>query len=376
MKKICYLVTIPLTIRAFFIPQLKKLSEVYDVSVICGPDDKLKDELGENIHYISVDIPRGVNLLKTIKAILVLRKQFKIERYDLVQYSTPNAAFCASIAAKLAGIKVRNYHLMGLRYLGAHGIGRQILKALEKISCKFSTHIECVSKSNYELGVQEGLYSHDKVVVVWNGSSGGVDLKRFDISKRAAWRTEVRHELGLLYDDFVFGFAGRITKDKGINEILDAFLKLKNNSKCLIIGNREGIDTIDQKLWKEASENPDIIIHDSVTDIERYYAAMDVLLLPSYREGFGNVVIEAGAMGVPAVVSNIPGPTDAVVNETTGLIVECKDTVALEKVMNQMIENDSYTVMGKEAHEYVITHFDGAVLCDKIMERKFLLIGD
>lgn len=215
MKKICYVVTIPITIRAFFIPQLKYLADNgFDVTVICSNDEKLQEELGQDIKYLPVNIPRGISFKDSIITVRKLIKIFRKEKFDLVQYSTPNAALYSSIAAKIVGVKVRNYHLMGYRYLGANGIGKKILKLIEKITCRLSTNIECVSRSNLELGIKEKVFNGDKATVVWNGSTGGVDLNRFDYSKRELWRMDVRRELGILENDFLFGFVGRITKDK------------------------------------------------------------------------------------------------------------------------------------------------------------------
>ena len=125
MRKICYVVTIPITIHAFFIPQLHYLAKNgFEVSVVCSPDASIENELGKDIEYIPVDIPRGVSLFGSLRAIRELRTIFERKHFDVIQYSTPNAALYASIAAKRVGCKVRNYHLMGLRYLGASGIGR------------------------------------------------------------------------------------------------------------------------------------------------------------------------------------------------------------------------------------------------------------
>lgn len=257
--KLCYIVTIPATICAFFIPQLKFLAEHgYDVSVICSQDHELQQELGESVHYIPINIPRGLSLFGSLKAIKSLYITIKRNRFDFVQYSTPNAAFCASIASKLAGVKVRNYHLMGFRYLGAAGVGRTILKMIEKISCALSTSIECVSESNLKLGIQENIFDRGKATVVWNGSTGGVDLSRFDYSKRVEWRQQVRSELGYREDDFVFGFVGRITRDKGINEILEAFSTCRDGAKLLLVGAEEGLDTLDQTLLENARQDPNI----------------------------------------------------------------------------------------------------------------------
>lgn len=375
MKKICYVVTMPLTIKAFFIPQLKYLAENgFEVTVVCSNDGKVKNDLGEKIKYLPVKIPRGISYSGSLKAIQELQSIFKREQFDMIQYSTPNAALYASIAAKKVGCKVRNYHLMGLRYLGSSGVGRVVLKTIERISCSNSTSIECVSKSNMEIGIREGLFPKEKVTVVWNGSTGGVDCHRFAYSKRAQWRREIRSELGYNENDFVYGFVGRITRDKGINELLQAYFSLNTDAKLFLIGNMEGEQTLDSGLLKLARECPDVQFHDAVSDIERYYAAFDVLVLPSYREGFGNVVIEAGAVGTPAIVSNIPGPIDTIDEGRTALTVEVKNVTDLAEKM-KVIRTIHYEVMGQNAARFVKKEFDSEILCKKILERKQQLLS-
>lgn len=370
MIKICYVVTIPLTIESFFIPQLQYLAaNGFDVTVVCSNDSSLQEKLGESIRFYPIEIPRGISVGGSIYALKALTQFFQKEKFDLIQYSTPNAAFYSSIAAKRAGCRVRNYHLMGLRYLGASGMGRAVLKTLERIACHNSTSIECVSKSNMEMGIKEGLFSKEKVTVVWNGSTGGVDLSRFDFSKRQQWRMETRKELGYSSSDFVYGFAGRITKDKGIEELLSAFLELKDNSKLLLVGDIEEANCLDVALLTKAQEHSDIKFHSFVSDIERYYAAIDVLVLPSYREGFGNVVIEAGAVGTPAIVTDIPGPTDTIEPEKTALVVPVKNLSALAESLKQIRKRD-YIAMGENAAQFVKEMFDSKVLCEKILERK------
>lgn len=375
MIKICYVVTIPGTIESFFIPQLKYLADnEFDVTVICSDDETLQKKLGDSICFHPIKIPRGIALSGSVSAIKELISFFKKERFDIIQYSTPNAAFYASIAARRVGCKVRNYHLMGLRYLGAHGLGRAILKMIEKIACRNSTSIECVSKSNMEMGIKEGLFPKEKVTVVWNGSTGGVDCQRFDYSKRTQWRREIRSELGYTENDFVYGFVGRITRDKGINELLKAYFSLNTDAKLFLIGNMEGEQTLDAGLLERARECPHVQFHDAVSDIERFYAALDVLILPSYREGFGNVVIEAGAVGTPAIVSNIPGPIDTIDEGQTALTVEVKNACDLADKM-KMIREIHYKAMGQNAARFAKEKFDGEMLCKKILERKLSLLG-
>lgn len=368
MKKLCYVVTMPLTIRAFFIPQLKYLSESgFAVTVICSPDDKLQDELGTSIKYIPIDIPRGMSIYKSIRTVKKLKKLFRQEEFDLIQYSTPNAACYASIAARIVRCGVRNYHIMGFRYLGASGIERLFLKWIEKVTCNCSTSIECVSQSNLEIGVREGLFPAEKAIVVWNGSSGGVNLERFDLKKRQQYRFEIREKFGL-ENKFVYGFVGRITRDKGINEMLEAFDQI-NDGILMIVGNLEAVETIDKELYQKSIENKRIIYTGEVRDIEKYYAAMDVLVFPSYREGFGNVVIEAAAMGTPAIVSHIPGPIDAIIEGQTALSVPAKDTQKLVQYMND-IRNLQYVKIGENAARFVSLSFDSKKLNHYILKRK------
>ena len=370
MKKICYVLTIPLTVRAFFIPQLKYLAENgFDVTVVCSSDENLQNELGETVKFVPLDMPRGISILGSFKVISKLKKFFKEEKFDIVQYSTPNAGLYSSFAAKSAGVKIRNYHLMGFRFLGASGLGRKILKTLEIIACKNSTSIECVSESNLNLGIQEKVFHKEKALVVGKGSTGGVDISRFNIKSRDIWRTEIRKEIGISCEDFVYGFVGRITRDKGVNEILEAYFNLKTDAKLLLVGAMEGEDTLDPQLLDKAKKSDNVIFHESVSDIERYYAAIDVLLLPSYREGFGNVIIEAAAVGTPAIVSNIPGPVDTVVKDETALIVEPKCAEQLSVAMAD-IRTIDYKQMGLNAYDFIKENFDSNKLNVLILNQK------
>lgn len=372
--KICYLVTIPGTFNSFFISQLNFLSEKeFDVTVICSDTDSLSPDLSPDVKRISVPIPRGLNAWGMLKSIVQLCRIFRKENFKLIQYSTPNAALCAALASFIVRTKIRNYHLMGFRYLGAHGIGRVILKLLEKLTCALSSSIECVSQSNLALGVQEGIFSPKKATVVWNGSTGGVDMKRFDVKMRETYRKEIRDKYGIDENTFVFGYAGRITRDKGINEIMEAFQSCKN-AKLMMVGAEENIQSLDKDLYTSAKNNPDIIWTGRVSDVERYFAAFDFLLLPSYREGFGNVIIEASAMGTPAIVSNIPGPIDAIKENINGYFVKHGNSASLALAMEKAICG-GITYTSDTVYQYAVSHFDNVTLNKKIAERKQHLLN-
>lgn len=372
MKKICYIVTIPLTIRAFFIPQLKYLSKAgYDITVICSDDKALQKELGENIKYIPIEIPRGISIVKSIQTIIQLEKIMKKEKFDMVQYSTPNAAFCSSIASKLVNIEVRNYHLMGYRYEGNKGILRFILKLLEKITCVLSTSIECVSKSNLEFGVNEKLFKKTKATVVYNGSSGGINLQRFSINCKDKWRKEIRGKYQISMNKIVYGFVGRITKDKGIKDLLEVFKSLDyDNTVLMLVGPLENESELNDELMLWAKKNPKVIFVGSKEDVEKYHAAMDVLILPSYREGFGNVLIEAQSMGVCVIASDIPGPQDAMVHKQTGLLFPLKNKNELKNCMITLLNKEIRNKYSKEARIFIENNFDQEVLNRYILQRK------
>lgn len=372
-RKICYVTTISLTVKAFFLPQLYYLSQNgYQVYVVSSRDEELKRQLGDSVKYFPIEIPRGISIFRSLIAIYQLTRFFNKEKFDLVQYSTPNASLYASIAARFVRIPIRNYHLMGFRYMGATGIGKNILKYFEKITCENSTSIECVSKSNLELGVADGIFPREKATVIWNGSTGGVDFTKFDITYRECYREEIRTKYHIKKDTFVYGFVGRITKDKGIDEILEAFEKIKN-AKLMMIGQEERSEMLEQRRYNESIKNSNIIYTGSVDEVEKYYCAMDVLLLPSYREGFGNVVIEAAAMGTPAIISNIPGPVDAVEENKTALVVTAQNAQELYQAMLN-IQKISTEKMGREAYGYVKNRFDSAILCEEILRRKEMLL--
>ena len=374
MKKICYVVTIPMTIRAFFIPQLRYLAEHgFDVTVVCSDDGRIAKDLGSSIHFHGIEIPRGKSVVGSLRAIAQMKAFFKEKAFDLIQYSTPNAGLYASIAAKMVGCKVRNYHLMGNRFLGSNGLGRLFLKTVDKIACGLSTSIECVSRSNLELGAAEGVYPKEKATVVWNGSRGGVDVKRFDRNRRVSWRSSLRQALGYGEAEFVFGFVGRITGDKGINELLEAFFQIQGDAKLFILGGDEKDGTVDAELWQKAVESPKIQIHAPVENVERYYAMIDVLVFPSHREGFGNVVIEAAAMETPAIVSEIPGPTDAIIAEKTAICFQARNVSELVAAMRRIRRKD-IRQMGIAAADYVSQAFDSDLLCEKVLERKRVLL--
>lgn len=379
MIKICFVTTIYLTYHCFlkdFSNYLNATGE-YDVSLICDESSVDRSDLPPFVHFLPVKMKRGINT-SAIHAIGDIKEIMKRGHFDIVQYSTPNAAFYTSIAAKSAMVPVRLYCQWGIRYMGFSGWKRSLFKLVEKIVCRKSTFIEAESNSIRQFALSEGLYSGEKSCVIWNGSASGVDLGRYDLSQKMLWRTDVRRELGINDDCIVFMFAGRMTADKGINELLCAFFQIASvdqRAVLLILGLLDNDGTVDDDLYQKAVHSKQVIIPGSKEDIERYYAASDVFVSPSYREGFGLVIIEAAAMGVPAVVSNVPGQIDAIIPDITGLLCQVKDGLSLKMLMERLLNDQKLReTMGTAARKYVEESFDQRILFDRLMGHRNSLV--
>lgn len=381
MKRICFVTTIYMTYKAF----LKQLSQYlhdtgeYDISLICAEEQEAHEDVPDFVHYFPVKMERGVSLsmFESIKQIQVVLEK---EKFDIVQYSTPNAAFYTSIAAKKAKAPVRLYCQWGIRYMGFEGWKRVLFKKLEKITCDNSTFIEVESDNIREFSLKEKLYTADRSCVIWNGSASGVDLSKFDISKKEQWNNEIRTKYGISENDIVFSFAARLTADKGINELLEAFTNLVekyDNIKLLVMGGMDDSGSINNELVKIAKNSGKVIFTGSVPNVERYYAASDVFVAPSYREGFGLVVIEAESMALPAIVSNVPGQIDAIVPNETGLDCVVKSASSLQEKMEKLIlDTELRKRLGANAQKFVEDNFEQKKLFEYLKKHRDELIGE
>lgn len=381
MKRICFVTTIYMTYKSF----LKNLSIYlhdtgeYDISLICADEQEVYEDVPDFVHYFPVKMERGVSLsvFESIKQIQVVLEK---EKFDIVQYSTPNAAFYTSIAAKKAKVPVRLYCQWGIRYMGFEGWKRTLFKKLEKITCDNSTFIEVESDNIREFSLKEKLYTLDRSCVIWNGSASGVDLSKFDISKKEQWNNEIRKKYDISENDVVFSFAARLTADKGINELLEAFTNLVekyDNIKLLVMGGMDDSGSINNELVKNAENSGKVIFTGSVPDVERYYAASDVFVAPSYREGFGLVVIEAEAMALPAIVSNVPGQIDAIVPNETGLDCVVKSASSLQEKMEKLIlDTELRKRLGANAQKFVEDNFEQKKLFEYLKKHRDELIGE
>ena len=371
MKKICMITTVSGTLKSFVVDTAKHLYNEcgYDVTLICNNDEEFAKSLPEYIHYIPVKMERGINL-SGFGSIKEFKKIFKREKFDLVQYSTPNASLYASIAAKKAKVPVRLYCQWGIRYVGLGGVARKIFKVLEKQVCKNSTHVRAVSPMNMAFAIKEGLYPQEKANVVGRGGTIGVDVNEYDINLREEWKNQIRSQYGIDKDDFVFGFVGRISTDKGCKELLEAFknvIEKHPSSKLMIVGNSEVKGEALLSLMNWANECKNVVFTGRIekSRMKDHYAAMDVLVHPTYREGFGMVIQEAGALGVPTITTRIPGASEVMIDGSSCLLVEPKRASELEGAMLELLnDREKATLLGNGAYEMVCAYYNRPIMLE------------
>lgn len=380
MKKICFVLTTYGTFHSFlkYFSIFLQKNGGYEVHLICGNDERISTDLPEGVIFHPVPMKRGISL-SGISAIFKMRKIFKENNFEIIQYSTPNAAFYASLASWSIKAPVRLYCQWGIRYMGFEGLSRFIFKTIERITCKCSTFIEVESHNIRNFSLEEGLYTAEKSSVIWNGSASGVDLNKFDINKRDEYRNLIRNQYGFSDTDTVFAFAGRLTADKGVNELLEAFLKVADtvsSAKLMIMGRNDNINSLNAKLFDNARQNSNIVFTGNVENIEQYYAAADVFVAPSYREGFGLVVVEAQAIGLPAIVSDVPGQVDAILPNVTGITCEVKNSNSLKEAMIKMLEDSEHRIqMAENAVRFAREKFDQKVLFEHLLSHRNELVN-
>ncbi len=378
MKRICFVTTLSGTIKSFLLDLARYLvaEDGYDVTFICSDDDSMLQFTGERIHYIPVKMKRGLSL-DGFSAIWKLYKFFRRERFDIVQYSTKNAGTYASVASFLAGIKCRLYCQWGMMFVALKGWKRLLLKWDEKLICGLSTVIEVESFSIYNEAVKHHIYKPEKASVIWNGSACGVKLDAYDLSRKEEWRREVREKFGIPADAPVFGYCGRITRDKGLNELFEAFRQVAGESGAylMIIGSYDNPKSIRQDLLEWAQQSSQVVFTGFTKEVPKHYSALDVFASLSYREGFGLVVIEAAAMEIPGIVTNVPGQRDTVIDGKTGILVPGHDVEHVVDVMKYYIgHREEARKMGKAARLRVETEFEQKELFRQLAEHRNNLI--
>lgn len=367
-RKKFYITTTIASTLYFFRGQPRIWKEQFDVYALSAEKNKLKAfaaEEGIGYHYLPMR--REISLMADFMCLLRFIWIFLKEKPYVVHGNTPKASFLSMVAAWITRRPVRIYMCHGLRYQGTQGKLRKLLMAMESISCACATHVICVSRGVADTMIIDGLCKMNKVSVVGYGSACGVDIDKFDPQKV---ESNIRLSNGIPEDAFVFTFIGRIVKDKGVNELVYAFEKLcqlYENIHLLLVGSNEIIQNpIDNRAFSLIRNNDRIHAVGAQEDVRPFLKASDVFVLPSYREGFGMVLIEAGAMGLPCITTNISGCNEIIIPGENGAIIEPQNEDALFNEMRLWIEKPCVVKeLSSHARGLVQEKYD----CSKVREK-------
>lgn len=299
----------------------------------------------ENATLLAVPFKRDISLWQDIKCLLITFKYLYKLKPEVINVGTPKAGLLGALCAKLIGVKKIIYTCRGFRYEQEGGIKRKFLMLWEKFTCFCAHKVICISSSLRQLGIDDGIFSEKKSLVIGKGSSNGIELNRFSIN--AISPEDRLHLINNLKLErfFVFGFVGRLVDRKGINELFNAFEQLCNkypNIKLLIVGRLETNQLSDLSYIEKMLSHRNIVFCGPQQNIPLYMSLMDVFVMPSWNEGFGNVLVQAASMKIPVISTNSTGCKDAVSDGFNGVLVERKNQSALFKVMESLLLDEAY----------------------------------
>jgi glycosyltransferase involved in cell wall biosynthesis len=372
-KKFYITTTIPDTL-GFFKGNLSFLNESFFVKAISSDKTKMKaiaQREGIAVHHIPMK--RDISLFNDILGLLRFVILFIKEKPDIVHGNTPKAGLLSMLASKVVGIKVRIYMCHGLRYQGFSGKKKKLLMLMEKLTCFCAHEVICVSNGVRDALINDGLCDKSKAIVVHHGSAAGIDLNKFDPEIRDVDRNKVRNDLNISDNDFVFIVIGRIVGDKGVNELFSAFdklLTLNKKSHLIIVGSEDkGLDPISDRSSQIINNNKNIHSVGRQNDIRPFLKASDALVLPSYREGLATVLIEAGAMSLPCITTDVTGCNEIIIDNENGVIIPPKDENKLHEAMQYFLDNpEDVERMANNSRKMVIDRYEQQVVWDALLE--------
>jgi glycosyltransferase involved in cell wall biosynthesis len=380
-RKLFRVTTVPESLNILLRGQLKFMStngfEVIGISSAGNALYEVSQE--EEIRVIEINMSRKITPIKDFLSVYNLYKLIKKEKPIIVHSHTPKAGVVAMMAAKIANVPIRLHTVAGLPLMEAKGIKRKLLNFVEKVTYACATRVYPNSKGLYDFIVEEELISSIKMKIIANGSSNGIDTSYFDSERISEeQRHELRTKLNIQKTDFVFVFVGRLVGDKGINELIDAFARIKgSNVKLLLVGGLESdLDPLKSETIHEIDNNKNIISVGFQKDVRPYFAISHCLVFPSYREGFPNVVLQAGAMGLPSIVSNINGCNEIIEEGINGTIIPSKDRESLFWAMQKIIIDELWrNQLASNARDKIVSRYDQQLVWDALLkEYNHLLI--
>lgn len=331
--------------------------------IVSSPGEELERTAREDgVRGLGVKMERGISLLQDLNSLWRLYRVMRRFRPDLTEVGTPKAGLLGGLAAWLNRVPCRIYLLHGLRCETATGLKRRVLLFTERIACSCAHRVICVSESLRQKAVSLGIVELDRTAVLGSGSCNGVDAELFTPTvDRFQAALELRRHLGIPKETPVIGFVGRFVADKGIAELFEAYSQLRQNFpelRLLLVGAFEEGDPVPQQLRERIKSDAHITVTGFLKNVASYYHIMDVLALPTRREGFPTVVLEAHAAGKPVVTFRATGAVDAVVDGVDGIVVALGDVRGLAEALAMLIGNPSLAqTMGRNGYDRVMREF-------------------
>ena len=380
MKKLIRITTVPLSLKVLLKGQLRFMaSNGFDVKGVSSEGEELREvHENEGIAVEAITMSRKITPFQDLKSLWEMWNFLRKEKPQIVHTHTPKAGIIGMLAARLAGVPHRLHTVAGLPLMEATGIKRKILNFVEKLTYSSATRVYPNSKGLYDFILQNNFTQSNKLKIIANGSSNGIDTAFFSPDQvTEIERVTLREKLNIQPDDFVFVFVGRIVSDKGINELIKAFSELQaaeNNEpagiKLLLVGGLENdLDPLNPETLAEINQNKDIISVGFQQDVRSFFAIADALVFPSYREGFPNVVMQAGAMGLPSIVSDINGCNEIIIEGENGLIIPSKNVEKLkEKMLTLAKDKNLYTKLKGNSRRMIENRYEQSVVWNALLE--------
>jgi glycosyltransferase involved in cell wall biosynthesis len=375
MNKLVRITTVPISLDKLLSGQLKYMSEHdFDVFMVSSWDDKVPlIAKRENSTFITVNMNRAISPLKDIislfRMIAVLRKL----RPQIVHTHTPKAGLLGMLAAWLVSVPVRVHTVAGLPLMETTGFKRKILEYVEWLTYRCAVKVYPNSKNLQSFIVENRFCKPGKLKVIGNGSSNGIDVNYFKANDEIQQKAEkLKRQFGITEENFVFVFVGRMVKDKGIEELTQAFSELNKlypHLRLLLVGPMEPeLDPLSDACLSLISNNDNIIPAGFQNDVRPYLAVSNVLAFPSYREGFPNVPMQAGCFNLPSIVTDINGCNEIIHDKVNGLIVPVKDAEALKNAMELIITDQTlYLRLKDHARRLIVENYDQKKMWELIL---------
>lgn len=343
--------------------QLRYVAENgYDCFAVSGGPEENSREFTEREGIPTVLIPhlvRPISIWNDLRALGELIRLFRREKPDIVHANTPKASLLGMVAAWICRVPHRIYTVTGLRFETSTGFMRWLLKTMERITCACATKVIPEGQ-----GVKKTLYrehiTSKSMAVLHNGNINGIDLEYFDLTPEVVERANrIREEVG---GSFTYLFVGRIVRDKGITELVDAFERVHiehPETRLILVGTQEPeLDPLPDRTQRLIADNDAIIEAGWQDDVRPWFVASDLFTFPSYREGFPNVVMQAGALGIPSVVTDINGSNEIIIEGKNGTIIPTRDTDALYRKMTEALEQrDRQTEMSAQCRPLIASRY-------------------